>query len=79
MYTPPGNRPISGVSGERLAEAIAPINAHVQYYDSKPEAAHYVADSARAGDVIVTMGAGDVNAMGETILQLMSERALHAH
>ncbi len=51
---------------EQLADEIAAPNA--MYAGSVRQSAQVAADSARAGDLIITMGAGDIDAAGPLIL-----------
>lgn len=58
-------QPLVGVSGATIAEHItAPVN----YVPDFSAVAEKVAAAARAGDVVVTMGAGDVTMLGPEIL-----------
>ena len=61
IYAPPPERPLPGVSGETLArEAEARTAAPVRYAPDLDAAVDAVRSIARPGDVVVTMGAGDV-------------------
>ncbi|MCZ6708711.1 MAG: UDP-N-acetylmuramate--L-alanine ligase [Chloroflexi bacterium] len=59
-------RPEQGLPAIDLADRIETPKA--RYLGELPAAAHAVAQAARAGDVIFTMGAGDVDAAGRLIL-----------
>ena len=67
--------PIDGVNSSRLAEAIRLRGAPTTYFQNQDEAVRFVAESARADDVVVTMGAGDVGKLPERILSSLAERA----
>ncbi|KMO75062.1 UDP-N-acetylmuramate--L-alanine ligase [Mycolicibacterium chlorophenolicum] len=58
-------QPLAGVSGATIAEAVT---APVSYVPDFSAVAATVAAAARAGDVVVTMGAGDVTLLGKEIL-----------
>jgi UDP-N-acetylmuramate--alanine ligase len=58
-------QPIAGVSGALIAEHVS---VPVQYVADFSAVADRVADIARPGDVVVTMGAGDVTMLGPEIL-----------
>lgn len=58
-------QPLVGVSGATIAEHIT---APVHYVPDFSAVAEQVAMVARAGDVVVTMGAGDVTMLGPEIL-----------
>jgi len=68
-----GERPIDGVTAEGLAEAIA-IHGHhnVRYFDDLTVVAETLAGDLRPGDVIVALGAGDVN----KVLRLVQQQAV---
>ena len=58
-------QPIAGVSGGTVAEKVS---VPVHYVPDFSAAAGVVAAAARPGDVVVTMGAGDVTLLGREIL-----------
>lgn len=62
--------PIPGVTGELVARAVP--HGHVTYEPDKDKVAGRVAELARPGDVIITMGAGDVTRLGPEILRLLT-------
>jgi len=64
-----GEPPIPGVSGETVvASARAHGAAHVHYTPTAAEAVEAAVREARTGDVVLTLGAGDVSKLGEIIL-----------
>ena len=61
-----GEEAIPGVNSEKLCEAIRSLgHGRVVYVESLEEAADRVKKEARKGDVILTLGAGDVWKAGE--------------
>jgi UDP-N-acetylmuramate--alanine ligase len=67
--------PIEGVSAAGLAAAIrAGGHTSVEYVPSFAEAAKTVASVANPGDVILTLGAGNVYQMGPLVLQELESR-----
>jgi UDP-N-acetylmuramate--alanine ligase len=61
IYSPPGERRIENVSAERLAEAIATTsNPNVRFLRTKDEVFAYLLERVRPGDLVLTMGAGDI-------------------
>lgn len=57
-----GETPIPGVSAEALATSISEHGHHaVSYAGDKLEAARRLAADARPGDVVIALGAGDIN------------------
>jgi UDP-N-acetylmuramate--alanine ligase len=62
--------PIEGVSGETLADAIDAAGPQmVDYARSLPEAVDALVHEAKAGDVILTLGAGSVSQAGGLLLE----------
>ena len=65
-----GEPPIPGVSGDTVVEsARAQGAAHVSYTPTAAEAVEAALREARAGDVLLTLGAGDVSKLGEILLE----------
>jgi UDP-N-acetylmuramate--alanine ligase len=65
-------QPIAGVSGATVAEGVT---SPVTYIPDFSAVAGQVAAVARPGDVVVTMGAGDVTLLGKEILTAIGARA----
>ena len=65
-------QPIAGVSGATVAEHVTVSH---RYVPDLSAVADLVAASARPGDVVVTMGAGDVTLLGREILAAVETRA----
>ena len=71
IYSPAGREePIPGVSGELLAKAVK--GQDVRYVGSFDEALDVVDGGARAGDLVVTMGAGDVTRLARPVLERLA-------
>ncbi|NBQ43066.1 MAG: UDP-N-acetylmuramate--L-alanine ligase, partial [Mycobacteriaceae bacterium] len=68
-------QPLTGVSGATVA---AHVTAPVHYLRDFSAVAARVAAAASPGDVIVTMGAGDVTLLGPEILAALQARAQRA-
>lgn len=68
---PAGEAPIEGVSGRSLAEAIS-AHGHraASYVESDSELLDSLCGQARAGDVVLALGAGDIN----QVLKPLAER-----
>ncbi len=65
-------QPMAGVSGATVAEHVG---KPVHYVPDFSAVAGLVADAVRPGDVIVTMGAGDVTMLGPEIVAALQVRA----
>jgi UDP-N-acetylmuramate--alanine ligase len=64
--------PIAGVTGEALADAIDATGPQkVDYARSVPEAVGALAREAKAGDVVLTLGAGSVSQAGAVLLETL--------
>ncbi len=58
-----GEQPIPGASGEALAEAIRAHGHHnVRYIGDKKQIGKALIEEARPGDLVIALGAGDINA-----------------
>ena len=61
IYSPVGEEQIEGVSAAKLAEMIrANSNPNVRYFPAKEDVLAYLRSSVRPGDLVLTMGAGDI-------------------
>jgi UDP-N-acetylmuramate--alanine ligase len=70
-------KPIEGISGEALARTIREKGARdAQYVSSFADAIGSVAAVAQDGDMILTLGAGNVSQIGPMIVDQLEERAL---
>ncbi len=71
-----GEDPIDGVSGEALYEALRRRgHTDVRFVASRAEVAAVLQPLLRGGDMVVTLGAGDVHKVGDDLLQVLaSER-----
>jgi UDP-N-acetylmuramate--alanine ligase len=68
-------KPIAGITGEILARRIREKTAMLGRYISSPaEAVDAVAEVAKDGDMILTLGAGSVSQFGPMILEKLKER-----
>lgn len=61
IYAPPGEKPIPGVTAERLAHLIKQnCNENTRFIASKEDVVRYLAEHTKPGDLVMTMGAGDI-------------------
>jgi UDP-N-acetylmuramate--alanine ligase len=69
--------PEPGVTGALVADAVPLDAAHVVFEPSWSAVAGHLAERARPGDVVLTLGAGDVTLLGPEVLELLRERGDH--
>jgi UDP-N-acetylmuramate--alanine ligase len=69
-----GETPIPGVTGKTLVEELllADPRARVAYLPHRSDIPVYLSGFTREGDLVITMGAGDVTALGPEILRALS-------
>ena len=71
-----GEDPIAGVNSEKLADGIhAATGQKVQYIPRLSKAEEYLQAQAQAGDLIMTIGAGDVFKIGEELVRELERNA----
>ena len=58
-----------GVSAEQIAEALKKKGCDAYYLPSFEKIEEFVLERCQKGDVLITMGAGDVVNIGEKLLQ----------
>ena len=69
-------KPIEGVTGEALAARVREVSGKlVAYAGSMDEAVARLVADARPGDVVMTMGAGNVSAAGAMLLEGLAARS----
>jgi UDP-N-acetylmuramate--alanine ligase len=74
----PGEVPIPGASGQTMAGNVPLPEANVVFEPSWSAVARHLVDRARAGDIIMTLGAGDIGMIGTEVLEQLRERAEEA-
>ncbi|MCL2491916.1 MAG: UDP-N-acetylmuramate--L-alanine ligase, partial [Coriobacteriia bacterium] len=72
-----GETPIPGVSGRTICDAILDHDsrAQVTYLPHRKDIVRYLVSQAREGDLIMTIGAGDVTAIGPELVSALTEAA----
>lgn len=68
---PAREKPIAGVTSRLIADHAAIAGRRPAWMGTQPELAHALAGFVRSGDVVVTMGAGDVTVTGPELLALL--------
>lgn len=69
-----GEQAIAGASGEVIAAAVPLPAGSVHFEPSWAHVPQVVVERARPGDVVMTMGAGDVGLLAPQIVELLRER-----
>lgn len=64
-----GEEPIPGVSGRLVADAVKAEGGAVEYIPRRREVAGYLVPQLLAGDLVLTLGAGDVGSVGEELVR----------
>jgi UDP-N-acetylmuramate--alanine ligase len=65
-----GEMPIPGISGEVIkAEVEQQAKQQVTYIANKDQIARYLSEIAESGDLIITMGAGNIYLVGEELVE----------
>jgi UDP-N-acetylmuramate--alanine ligase len=72
---PAGEPPIPGVHAQRLAEGIgARSGRDVRYVGDRTEAVETLLRAIRPGDLVLTLGAGDVGAVADQVRERLATR-----
>ena len=64
---PAGEAPVSGVSSAVLADRLKPV-IPVRYFPDRNQLVRTLASETKAGDLVLTLGAGDVGLIGQELL-----------
>jgi UDP-N-acetylmuramate--alanine ligase len=72
---PAGEKPIPGATGEALAQAIRAHGHHaVSYVPDKKKVAAALLDVVEPGDIVIALGAGDINASARELAASLEGR-----
>ena len=71
-----GEDPIEGVSGQTIVDCVNALGdaGKAAYVPSKDETVEAVLDAVRPGDLLITMGAGDITSFGPRIVRALEQR-----
>ncbi|MBN1193591.1 MAG: UDP-N-acetylmuramate--L-alanine ligase [Coriobacteriia bacterium] len=71
-----GEAPIPGVSGKSVLDALLSScpRAQAAYFPHRGDIREYVAERVRPGDLVMTMGAGDVTTIAGEVVHALNER-----
>ena len=71
---PAGEAPIEGIHGETiLEEVVEQTGQKVTYIKERENVAEYLRSIVEEGDMVMTMGAGDIYKTGEELVELLKE------
>jgi UDP-N-acetylmuramate--alanine ligase len=75
IYSPAGEQRIEGVTAQKLADLIAEnSNPNVTYVPTKEEVLDRLIQKIKPGDLVLTMGAGDIWKTADSLARLLRER-----
>lgn len=75
IFAPAGEERIEGVHSERLAQLIREnSNPNVRYIPSMQEVEEYLFNHVKSGDLVLTMGAGDIWKVAEQLVARLKTR-----
>lgn len=66
--------PIPGINGELVADAARAVGAQVDYVPHRVDVAEFLFGEVESGDMVVTMGAGDITLVPTELARLLSGR-----
>jgi UDP-N-acetylmuramate--alanine ligase len=66
--------PVPGVTGELVAEAVGRRGGEVHYVAHKADLARFLADRVSEGDLVLTMGAGDITLLPAELASMLAEQ-----
>ena len=74
---PAGEAPVPGVSGKTFLNVVLEHAGHPEatYVPRRVEVVPHLADMLREGDLVITMGAGDVTAIGPQLIDELRRRS----
>jgi len=65
--------PVPGVTGELVAEAVRRRGGEVHYVAHKADLARFLVDRVAGGDLVLTMGAGDITLLPTELAAMLAE------
>jgi UDP-N-acetylmuramate--alanine ligase len=76
IYSPAGEQQIEGITSAKLVDLIRQnSNPHVLYIPSKEEVQAYLLEHVQSGDLVMTMGAGDIWKAADGLARALNQRA----
>lgn len=75
IYSPAGEKQIAGITSAKLVELIREnSNSNVRYIPTKEQVQEFLQDTLKSGDLVLTMGAGDIWKSAEGLTQHLISR-----
>jgi UDP-N-acetylmuramate--alanine ligase len=78
VLDPSGDEPIDGISGAQVAAAVPLATGRVHYRSDPADGVAVVVDALRPGDLLLTLGAGDVAPLGRQVIAALGALGPHA-
>ncbi|WP_116191406.1 UDP-N-acetylmuramate--L-alanine ligase [Paenibacillus taihuensis] len=76
IYSPAGEQQIEGVHSKKLVDMIIKnSNANTSYYPTKEEVLAVLTDQVKPGDLVITMGAGDIWKVADALAKTLRGKA----
>lgn len=70
-------QPIMGISGKTICDELKKAgNSNVIYINKKDEIPQYLANNLKSGDIVITMGAGDIHKISKETLTRLKHQEL---
>ena len=65
-----GEKPIPGITGQLVVDAVKRAGTDARYVDHRSDLARVVSQLMREGDLLLTLGAGDVTGLATELVEL---------
>ncbi|WCK53659.1 UDP-N-acetylmuramate--L-alanine ligase [Aneurinibacillus sp. Ricciae_BoGa-3] len=75
IYSPANDKQIEGISADKLVELIKQnSNPNARYLSTKEDVLAYLEPNVKPGDLVLTMGAGDIWKVAEKLVEKLREK-----
>ena len=69
-----GEEKIDGINGESILKEVLATNKEISYIPEREKIAEYLLDNVTSGDLVITMGAGDIYKTGEELIEKLKQQ-----